>query len=198
MGTTTLYFPLVGATPVKDIQLPPFIEFGYVPTKETTTLSFPVTNSGDTYTEFVWKVPAPFRIEPSGTGLSPGEECTFTLFFEPTDAVAVSCLAVANIAGGRSLSMRVSGIAKFPYLSVDATTLDFGPVCIGTTQQRILRVTNHSPVLANYAMVAATTAKSVDRVYTIEPAEGARCTPAFIVLHYSKHVKGDSCGHQAC
>lgn len=169
MGTATIFFPLVGATPNRDLELPPFVEFGYVPTKEITSQPFAVTNIGDTQTEFSWTVQAPFRVEPPTASLAPGEVGHFTIFFEPMDAVAISGLATCQIHGGRTLHMRISGIAKFPYLSVESLQQDFGHVCLGTTQERIMRVTNHSPVIANYHILAATMMQ--DKVFRLEPAD---------------------------
>ncbi len=48
---------------------------------------------------------------------------------------------------------QISGIGKFPYLSVEHPSVDFGPVVVGTRCERVLRFGNHAVVPANFGVV---------------------------------------------
>jgi len=89
------------------------------------------------------------------------------------DAVAVSGLAVAQITGGNGLPVRISGIAKLPYLTVEEPVVDFGNVTVGVASERIIRIQNHSPVIANYSIVQATAGGVSDGVFVLGPTSGA-------------------------
>lgn len=51
-----------------------------------------------------------------------------------------------------SHARQLSGAAKFPYLSLESKALDLGPVPVGRSASRQLRLANLSPVPARFAV----------------------------------------------
>ncbi len=62
---------------------------------------------------------------------------------------------------------QILGIGKFPYLSIEHSTVDFGSVLVGKTIERTFRFGNHSAVDANFTIVHAD--GSEDGVFTVSP-----------------------------
>ena len=50
--------------------------------------------------------------------------------------------------------LQISGIGKFPYLSVEQAGVDFGPVVVGQRVERTVRFGNHSVVAAHFTFPA--------------------------------------------
>ncbi len=64
---------------------------------------------------------------------------------------------------------QISGIGKFPYLSVEQAGVDFGAVVVGQRVERLVRFGNHSVVPAHFA-VTHDQAGPDDGVFTVGPA----------------------------
>lgn len=64
---------------------------------------------------------------------------------------------------------RVSGTAKFAYLSLESPELDLGEVLLGQSREAGVRFGNHSPVAAKFSVKHAGGPK--DGVFTVTPAE---------------------------
>jgi hypothetical protein len=62
---------------------------------------------------------------------------------------------------------QVSGIAKYPFLSLEHSSLDFGNVVVGKTVERTVRFGNHSPVVANFSITH--TSGTDDGVFKVAP-----------------------------
>jgi hypothetical protein len=62
------------------------------------------------------------------------------------------------------------GIGKYPYLSIEHSSIDFGPVLVGKAVERSFRFGNYSPVNANFS-VAHGFEGSNDGVYTVTPTK---------------------------
>ena len=63
---------------------------------------------------------------------------------------------------------QILGIGKFPYLSMEHSSVDFGAVLVGKTSERSFRFGNHSAVSANFT-VAHSSEGADDGVFTITP-----------------------------
>lgn len=50
--------------------------------------------------------------------------------------------------------LQVSGMAKFPFLSLEADCVDLGDVVVGQTAEAYIRFGNHSSVPANFFLAA--------------------------------------------
>jgi hypothetical protein len=65
--------------------------------------------------------------------------------------------------------MRLTGTAKFAYLSLEAPEVDLGEVLLGQSRETVVRLGNHSPVAARF-MVKHDDGP-MDRVFLVTPAE---------------------------
>lgn len=65
---------------------------------------------------------------------------------------------------------QILGIGKFPYVSIEQSSVDFGPVLVGKTVERSFRFGNHSPVNANFSVVHSSEGSN-DGVYTVTPTK---------------------------
>lgn len=86
-----------------------------------------------------WRLDEPFSISPATATLEPGQGTVFTVSFMPLEACSYAGNACCLLDNGSSAECRVSGIGKFPYLSIEQTSLDFGEVLVGKTVERTLR-----------------------------------------------------------
>jgi hypothetical protein len=86
-----------------------------------------------------WRLDEPFSITPASSTLQPGQGCTFDVSFLPNEACSYAGNACCQIEGGASAECNVTGIGKFPYLSIEQTSLDFGEVLVGKSVERALR-----------------------------------------------------------
>lgn len=137
---TASYIILVEAhTPATHVAVPPTLDFGFVPCKELQRRPLVIRNTGDIKVGVSWKLEAPFSIEPQSASLAPGESHSFTVSFQPTEACSYQGYAACQLDNGQQAVCHVSGIAKFPYLSMEATAVDFGEVLVGTSVERVFR-----------------------------------------------------------
>lgn len=60
----------------------------------------------------------------------------------------------SNTAAVILLLLQVSGMAKFPFLSLKADCVDLGDVVVGQTAETYIRFGNHSSVPANFFVAA--------------------------------------------
>ncbi|KAF5836871.1 hypothetical protein DUNSADRAFT_5310, partial [Dunaliella salina] len=183
-------------TPTTNIQVPPSLDFGYVPCKELQHLPLPVHNTGDVQVRVTWRLDAPFSISPQTSLLSPGDVIHFDVSFLPQEAGSFAGNATCILDNGSTASCSVSGIAKFPYLSMEVTTADFGEVLVGKSAEHILRFGNHSMVPANFTIVPEGQDQATDNVYTIQPARGKLGPEEYSemrVVYTPKHSGAFSC-----
>ncbi|KAJ9506854.1 hypothetical protein QJQ45_029976, partial [Haematococcus lacustris] len=158
-------------TPAVHVQVPPSLDFGFVPCKEEQTRSLTVRNTGDIQVTLSWKLDAPFSISPASASLAPGQALACKVCFTPQEASSYSGHATCLLGNGGSASCLVTGIAKFPYLSLEQASLDFGSVLVGKSEQRTIRFANHSVVPANFSVVNVDDVL-LDNVFTINPMKG--------------------------
>jgi len=183
-------------TPATNIQVPPSLDFGFVPCKELQHLPLPVHNTGDVQVRVTWRLDAPFSISPQTSMLSPGDVMQFDVSFLPQEAGSFAGNATCILDNGSTASCSVSGIAKFPYLSMEVTTADFGEVLVGKSAEHILRFGNHSMVPANFTIVPEGQDQATDNVYTIQPARGTLGPEEYSemrVVYTPKHSGAFSC-----
>lgn len=142
--------PLVGHMPIVGVQVPPELSFGYTAVREAGSRTFSVANTGDLPSAVQWQVQEPFRVEPPGGTIPQGGAMDFTLVFAPAEAAVYSAQAVCLVDDGPSGVMAISGIGKFPHLSVDQALVAFGEVYTGRTAAKHVTLSNPSLVPANF------------------------------------------------
>jgi hypothetical protein len=96
-----------------------------------------------------------------------------------SDACAKRVLSAPQPWLAAPLTPQVSGIGKFPYLSVEQAGVDFGPVVVGQRVERTVRFGNHSVVPANFS-IAHDDEGANDGVFSVTPARwaGSLCCAA--------------------
>jgi hypothetical protein len=69
-------------------------------------------------------------------------------------------------------ALQLSGAAKFPYLSLEAPSIDLGRVPVGSTATAQLRLGNHSPVEAAFTVAPdGGAADEGGEVFSVTPAQ---------------------------
>ncbi|GLC34162.1 Cilia- and flagella-associated protein 65 [Pleodorina starrii] len=184
VGNASFLVPVHAYTPVTHIEVPPSLDFGFTPTKETATAPLVVRNSGDVRVDVTWRLEPPFAISPPSASLAPGEALTFAVAFTPPEACSYTANAACELESGAAAICKISGIGKFPYLSVEQAGVDFGPVVVGQRVERMVRFGNHSMVPANFT-VSHDPDGPDDGVFTLGPARGTLGPEEYSVLRVS-------------
>lgn len=166
----TIAVPIRASLPVSQLQIPVSLDFGFVPVQEVARTPFAVRNTGDVELSFAWALQAPFAIEPARALLPPGQSARFEAVFKPQDASAFTASAACKLDNGQELIMQITGNGKFPYLSIETPSVDFGAMTVGTSRERMVRFGNHSAVAANFTVTHSTGAQ--DGVFHITPTQG--------------------------
>ena len=156
--------------PIVRVEVPEDIDFGYIPAKETGHKSFTMSNTGELGIDCAWHLNAPFAIAPAEVHLDPGESQTFHATFEPMDASVFVASAVCLMMGETIALVKIHGIGKYPYVSLQEGTADFGEVLIGTSKEMNITLANHSLVPASFDVTR--TALDQDRALSVSPARG--------------------------
>eukprot|EP00240_Pyramimonas_obovata_P016412 CAMPEP_0118939228 /NCGR_PEP_ID=MMETSP1169-20130426/28321_1 /TAXON_ID=36882 /ORGANISM="Pyramimonas obovata, Strain CCMP722" /LENGTH=266 /DNA_ID=CAMNT_0006883433 /DNA_START=179 /DNA_END=975 /DNA_ORIENTATION=+ len=165
------YIPVRAVLPYADLQVPSSLDFGYCPAKETTTKTFNFTNTGELDVNYAWLLDSPFQLTPSTGCIKPGETHSITARFEPVDASVFVATAVCEMQGeGEIASVKISGIGKYPYISVEESKIDFGNVLVGKIVEKTFKLSNQSMVPATFE--ATRTELEHDRVFTFRPSQG--------------------------
>lgn len=140
INDTSSFIVLVEAhTPATHVQVPPTLDFGFVPCKELQRRPLTIRNAGDIKVGVNWKLEPPFSISPLTSNLAPGQAATFEVSFQPQEAGSFQGHAACMLDNGVSSLCLVTGIAKFPYLSMEQPTVDFGDVLVGKVSERIVK-----------------------------------------------------------
>ncbi|GIL53686.1 hypothetical protein Vafri_9323 [Volvox africanus] len=184
VGSASFLVPVHAYTPVTHIEVPPSLDFGFTPTKETVTAPLVVRNSGDVRVDVAWRLEAPFVISPPAASLAPGEALSFTVAFTPPEACSYTANAACELESGAAAVCKISGIGKFPYLSVEQAGVDFGPVVVGQKVERVVRFGNHSMVSANFTVTHDPDGPD-DGVFTLGPSRGTLGPEEYSVLRVS-------------
>ena len=67
---------------------------------------------------------------------------------------------------------QIAGIGKFPYLTIEQPSVDFGNVLVGRSSDRVFRFGNHGVVNANFSVQHSAEGPE-DGVFTVTPARCA-------------------------
>jgi hypothetical protein len=133
-----------------DIEVTPTsVDFGNVTVGTRNTQTMRVTNSGNTELTIS-------KISASGSGFSqsglsipldlqPGQDTTFTASFKPAAAGHHSgSISLTSNASDSPLAIQLagSGVTTNAMLAANPTSLDFGPVSIGTNTSQMVQLTN--------------------------------------------------------
>ncbi|MEW5306910.1 MAG: hypothetical protein WDW36_009343 [Sanguina aurantia] len=159
--------PVQAFTPATRVELPASLDFGCVPTKETVTRQISIRNTGDVRVRAEWRLDPPFSITPSSGSLAPGECSTFDVSFHPTEACSYDARAACQLESG-------------PTSVVKTPSIDFGPVVVGRSSERVIRCGNHSIVPAHFTILHSSGAQ--DGVFTVTPSKGTLGPEEFTAL----------------
>jgi hypothetical protein len=64
---------------------------------------------------------------------------SFEVSFLPQEACSYAGNACCQLDNGSSAECSVTGIGKFPYLSIEQSSLDFGEVLVGKRVEKLIR-----------------------------------------------------------
>ena len=64
---------------------------------------------------------------------------THTHITTKQEAGSYTCNAACQLDNGSSALCKISGIGKYPYLSIEQSLIDFGNVTVGKTVERTIR-----------------------------------------------------------
>ncbi|KXZ53757.1 hypothetical protein GPECTOR_6g674 [Gonium pectorale] len=184
VGNASFLVPVHAYTPVTHIEVPSQLDFGFTPCKETVTAPVVVKNSGDVRVDVTWRLEAPFAITPPSASLAPGESLSFVVAFTPPEACSYTANAACTLESGAAAICKISGIGKFPYLSVEQAGVDFGPVVVGQRVERTVRFGNHSVVAAHFTVNHDPDGPD-DGVFVVGPAKGTLGPEEYSVLRLS-------------
>lgn len=69
------------------------------------------------------------------------------------------------------LTMQVAGTGKLPYLSLEASSIDFGDAVVGSRCEQLLCFGNHSQVPARFRLVPEQPGSQGDQAFSITPSQ---------------------------
>ena len=181
--------------------VPEGIDMGLCPINVTTPKTFLITNTGEVPAPFEWKVPEPFVLSPSKGTVMVGESVETILTFHPASAEVFVANAVCMVGEGINatkpkprLEMRLSAVAKYPYIVASETSIKFGEVLVNSQDEfltkREIVVRNQSVVPAEFVVIRVENDR--DPVFTIYPTKG-EIGPGDEVnfeMHYNPTVSG--------
>ncbi|CAM9246985.1 unnamed protein product, partial [Ectocarpus fasciculatus] len=163
-----------------EVTAPFGLDFGFCTTHQTTTHTFDLINSGEVDSPFRWERADPFIISPM-TGIIPvGRSQEITVTINPQGAHVFMVQAVCVVGEGvhaiipePKLITRFSAVAKFAFLSLSESKIDFGEVLSGTApderpQEVLLR--NSSVVPAEFELYRHDNDR--DEVFDVQPRKG--------------------------
>ena len=162
--------PIRATLPVIRMQVPDQLDFGYVASKDTGHQKFAIKNTGEVGLDFAWNLDRPFTIKPAEGHLEPGESMSFEGTFQPQDASVFVASAVCLLEGNKMACMKVTGIGKYPFISLEQKAIDFGEIVVGQTRETYLRLSNHSLVPATFNGRRGKVEH--DGVFTMAPMKG--------------------------
>jgi hypothetical protein len=178
-----------GIAPGQLVAAPSSVSFGNVTTGSAQSQTVTLTNSGGTSASITQANVSGAGLNISGLtlplSLGAGQSISFQLTFSPTSAGTVSGgLTITSTANNANLSMAVTGTAVAPpALALNRSSVSFGNVTVGTTQNQPVTITNSggSSVTITRA-TAAGTGYSISGLVTplaLSPGQSSGFTVAF-------------------
>eukprot|EP00798_Chlamydomonas_sp_ICE-L_P020949 gene20949-27801_t len=181
VGDSSFLVLIEAYLPAVHIEVPGQLDFSFAPTKDHWKLEEPFTIEPSSskiaiqgtaifMVEVTWKLEEPFTIEPSSSKIAIGETAMFMVTFTPPEACSYNVDALCQLDNGTSALVQISGIGKFPYLSIEQPSIDFGNVVVGRSFDRTFCFGNHSVVNANFSVTHSE--GSQDGVFIVAPTKG--------------------------
>lgn len=146
------YIPIRARLSNVSVSVPEMLDFGFCPISESTKRTFEVKNTGQVPVQYRWETQLPFRIEPTQGTIS--EAQIFTATYVPIDASVVVSKALFHVNGlDRSpVVFKLSGIGKYPHVTLSEPRIDFGEVLPGATADKEIVLRNQSFVPARFSI----------------------------------------------
>jgi hypothetical protein len=122
-----------------------------------------------------------------GTSLAAGATCALSITYTPDDAAPDAGALGVQVAGGGSVRIALTGAPDLPAfpLAVTATSLDLGPVAVGSSATQQARITNPGDAPVSFALSAPAPAAPFSQPATtcagspVTLAPGASCTVSY-------------------
>jgi len=188
--------PVVAKMSKLSVSLPEIIDFGFSPVNLESQRIFEAVNTGQADLHFRWEVKAPFRIEPEQGMIT--DKRKFSVIFYPTSASALVSLALFHVEGlaGSPLQFKISGIGKFPFISLSDNKLEFGEQFPGQLMDKEVVLTNQTVVPAKFEIKCVES--DLPGVFSIDPSRGTippECDQALNVKYIPTSAGQFTCDH---
>ena len=132
--------------------IPPSIDFNFIPTLNETAKSLKLTNPSNLSILFTITSSDCFIFEPTSGIIPKQNSITITIKAFPREAKVTITNAKITLDSKASKVIKLSSISKFPYLSINKTSLDFGVIQIGKSTIQELIISNPEQVPAKFTI----------------------------------------------
>jgi len=138
-------------------QIPDTIDFDFISVKNETTKSLFLENIAEQSILFQIENAEGFTFEPNQGIISIKKKIEIKIKIIPNLANVLVANARITLDQKYNKIIRLSSIAKYPYLSINKPNIDFGSVQIGHTNEEELIVTNNESVPAKFSIERTST-----------------------------------------
>lgn len=168
----SLCIPIRARLSKVSVSVPESLDFGYTPIKEEARKSFEVANTGQVPLDFRWQVQPPFAVEPASGTIASESSTVFQAVFAPRDASVLVSKALLHVAGlpDSPVLFKLSGIGKYPFVSLSDTKVDFGSCLPGKPHVKEVVLRNQSFVPA--AFTISRVERDIAAAHTVTPVAG--------------------------
>lgn len=174
---------VVATLPRAAVDLVPALDFALCPVHQETARTIQFRNVGEQAISFEFNVQydeerCPFRIIPDRGQLAAGQACDLQVSILPRHAtvyvVHALCRVTSQLQEHANASVKLSAIAKYPFISLSEASIDFGDVLPGQTLEKRFEIRNPSLVSASWGIEThLCVAESLaGKVFTFEPDSG--------------------------
>ena len=132
--------------------LPSSIDFNFIPTLNESTKTITLTNTSDVSILFAIDTTNAYTFTPSNGLIPKQKSITIQIKAFPTEAKVIVTNAKVTLDSKVSKIIKISSISKFPYLSLNKASLEFGVIQIGKSSIQELIISNPENVAATFTI----------------------------------------------
>ena len=180
-GSGGFHVPVRAYISTLQCRVPRGLDMGLLPINVTSPITFDLENTGEVDAPFEWKVPPPFKLQPSRGVVPVNSTAEITCTIRPTAAEVFVANAICKVGEGVNatkpmprLEMKLSAVAKYPYIAASEHSISFGALIVNCEDEfkikREFVVRNQSVVSAEFKVLRVEGDR--DAVFEIEPKEG--------------------------
>jgi hypothetical protein len=133
-------------------KIPETVDFSFITVKNETTRIMILENPLESSILFKIEVSDTYKIEPSKGVLNKNNKAEIKIKIIPESATVLIANAIITIDEKVSKVIKMSSIAKYPYLTLSKNMLDFGNVIIGKSKELELIISNPEKVPAKFVI----------------------------------------------